>query len=418
MSRKQRIQVANEEAFRRMVAADPVLVDVAPAAMVIPGMRDRLILHSGPPVTWERMCGAQRGAAIGMCLFEGWARDAAEAEAMLARGEIDLEPNHLHATVGPMAGTITANMWVWVVENKAFGNRAYCRQVESFQQFGDHSENALAGLRSWRDLWGPALGQAVRSMGGIPLKPLIARALQMGDEMHNRVVASSSLFANAVAPVLAASGLPPAQIQSTLYYTGNHPFLFLGLSMAAAKATMDPVRGIEASTVVTAMARNGTEFGIQVSGLEGEWFTAPSPHVLGLLLPGWKEEDAGLDMGDSAITETAGLGGFALGGAPGILAFTGGTSAQALAYSRDMRAISVGLSPHYLMPALDFEGTAMGIDIRKVVQANLVPVIDTAIAHREMGHGIIGGGLVRPPLECFTKALTRFSEMYSVREDA
>ena len=148
MSLKQRIQVANEEAFRRMVAADPVLVDVAPAAMVIPGMRDRLILHSGPPVTWERMCGAQRGAAIGMCLFEGWARDAAEAEAMLARGEIDLEPNHLHATVGPMAGTITANMWVWVVENKAFGNRAYCRQVESFQQFGDHSENALAGLRS------------------------------------------------------------------------------------------------------------------------------------------------------------------------------------------------------------------------------------------------------------------------------
>ena len=418
MSLKQRIQVANEEAFRRMVAADPVLVDVAPAAMVIPGMRDRLILHSGPPVTWERMCGAQRGAAIGMCLFEGWARDAAEAEGMLARAEIELEPNHHHATVGPMAGTITSNMWVWVVENKSFGNRAYCRQVESFQQFGDHSEAALAALFSWRDTWGPALGQAVRSLGGIPLKPLIARALQMGDEMHNRVVASSSLFANVVAPALAASGLPAEQVQSTLHYAGNHPFLFLGLSMAASKATMDPVRGIESSTVVTAMARNGTDFGIQVSGLDGEWFTAPSPRVHGLLLPGWKEEDAGLDMGDSAITETAGLGGFALGGAPGILAFTGGTAAQALAYSRDMRAIAVGLSPNYLIPALDFEGTAMGIDIRKVVQASLVPVIDTAIAHREMGHGIIGGGLVRPPLECFTRALTRFSEVYSAAREA
>ncbi len=412
MSLKERINAANEEALRRIVAADPVLVDVAPAGDVIPGLEDRMILHSGPPVTWERMCGAQRGAVIGMCLFEGWAQDPAAAARMLAAGEIALEPNHHHGTVGPMAGTITRNMWVWVVENRAFGNRAFCRQVESFQQFGDHSPDALAGLEKWRDTWGPALGTAVRKMGGVPLKQLVARALLMGDEMHNRVVASSSLFANAVAPHLVVCGLPTEQVVSTLFYAGNHPFLFLGLSMAAAKASMDPVRGVEASTVVTAMARNGTEFGIQVSGLEGEWFTAPAPRVQGLLLPGWKEEDAGLDMGDSAITETVGWGGAALGGAPGILSFTGGTAEQALAFSRDMRGISTGLSPDYLMPALNFEGTAVGIDIRKVVHANLVPVIDTAIAHREPGHGIIGGGIVRPPMECFTKALARFAEKY------
>jgi len=413
MSLKERINTANEEAFRRIVAADPVLVDVAPAGEVIPGLRDRMILHSGPPVTWDRMCGAQRGAAIGMCLFEGWARDAREAERLLGTGEITLEPNHHHATVGPMAGTITRNMWVWVVENRAFGNRAFCRQVESFQQFGDHSRDALAGLEKWRDLWGPALGAAVRKMGGVPLKPLVAKALLMGDEMHNRVVASSSLFANAVAPILVDCGLPKEQVVATLYYAGNHPFLFLGLAMAAAKASLDPARGVEASTVVTAMARNGTEFGIQVSGLEGEWFTAPAPRVHGLLLPGWKEEDAGLDMGDSAITETVGWGGAAIGSAPGILQFTGGTAEQALAFSRDMRAISVGMSPDYLLPALDFAGTAVGIDIRKVVHTNQVPVIDTAIAHREPGHGIIGGGIVRPPLECFTKALARFSEKYN-----
>ena len=412
MDLKARIAAANDEAFRRMAAADPVLVDVAPAGEVIPGLGDRMILHSGPPVTWERMCGAQRGAAVGMCLFEGWAADPAAAERMLAGGEIALEPNHHHAAVGPMAGTITRSMAVWVVQNRAFGNLAFCRQVESFQQFGDYGSQALAQLAQWRDVWAPALGSAVRRMGGVPLKALIARALQMGDEMHNRVVASSSLFANAVAPILVDCGLPREQLVSTLYYTGNHPFLFLGLSMAAAKATMDPVRGIEASTVVTAMARNGTDFGIQVSGLDGEWFTAPAPRVQGLLLPGWKEEDAGLDMGDSAITETAGWGGFALGGAPGILAFTGGTAAEALAYSRDMRRITVGLSPDYRMPALDFEGTAMAIDIRKVVQAGLVPVIDTAIAHREPGHGIIGGGIVRPPMACFTGALERFSAAY------
>jgi hypothetical protein len=409
---KERINAANDEAFRRIVAADPVLVDVAPASQVIPGMRDRLILHSGPPIEWKRMCGAQKGAAIGMCLFEGWAKDADEAQRLLASGEIAFEPNHHHSAVGPMAGTITSNMWVWVVENKAFGNRAYCRQVESFQQFGDYSKDALATVAQWRDVWGPALGAAVRKMGGVPLKRLVARALLMGDEMHNRVEASSSIFSNAVAPILVQLGLPVEHVIATLYYTGNHPFLFLGLSMAAAKASVDPARGVDASSVVTAMARNGTEFGIQVSGLEGEWFTAPSPRVQGLLLPGWKEQDAGLDMGDSAITETVGWGGFVIGGAPGILNFTGGTAAQALAFTRDMRSITVGRSPDYLMPALDFEGTAVGIDIRKVVQTGMVPVIDTAIAHKDPGHGTLGGGIVRPPLECFTKAVTRFAEKY------
>lgn len=410
MGIKERINAANAEAFRRIVAADPILVDVAPASEVIPGMRDRLILHSGPPVTWDRMCGAQRGAAIGMCLFEGWAADPAEAEQMLRSGEISLEPNHHHSSVGPMAGTISSNMWVWVVENKAFGNRAFCRQTESFQQFGDYSRSALAPLEKWRDVWAPALRAALRKNGGVPLKQLVARALLMGDEMHNRVVASSSLFANAVAPTLVDCGLPKEQVVDTLYYAGNHPFLFLGISMAAAKASADPARGVEASTVVTAMARNGTDFGIQVSGLDGEWFTAPAPRVEGLLLPGWKEEDAGLDMGDSAITETVGWGGFVIGGAPGILNFTGGTAEQALAFSREMRSISVGQSPDYLIPALNFQGSAVGIDIRKVVQTNVAPVIDTAIAHKEPGHGIIGGGIVRPPLECFAKALTRFGE--------
>ncbi len=412
MSLKEKINAANEETVRRITAGDPVLVDVAPAAEVIPGMRDRLILHSGPPIEWSRMCGAQRGAVIGMCIFEGWAKNREDAERQIQAGEIAFEPNHHHATVGPMAGTITRTMWVWVVENKAFGNRAFCRQVESFQQFGDYSPDALSTLEKWRDIWGPALRAAVRKMGGVPLKQLICRALLMGDEMHNRVVASSSIFTNAVAPALVDCGLPKDQVLSTLYYAGNHPFLFLGLSMAAGKASADPARGVEASSVVTAMARNGTEFGIQVSGLDGEWFTAPAPRVKGLFLPGSKEEDAGLDMGDSAITETVGWGGFVIGGAPGILTFTGGTAEEALTFSRQMRTITVGRSPDYLMPALNFEGTAVGIDIRKVVQTNTVPVIDTAIAHKDPGHGIIGGGIVRPPMECFTKALTRFASKY------
>jgi Protein of unknown function (DUF1116) len=410
---KEKIEAANAECVRRLMAADPVLVDVAPAGEVVPGMKDRTVFHSGPPIDWQRMCGAQKGAVIGMLIFEGWANGWDDGVRQIEAGRISLAPNHHHDSVGPMAGTITPNMWVWVVEDRSSGRRAYCRQVEPAQQFGDYGPEALGALVKWRDVWAPALRAGVRNMGGLPLKQIIIKALQMGDEVHNRGIAASSLFANAVAPALVKSGLPLAQVLDTLGYVGNHPLLFLGLSMASAKSAADSARGVGYSTIVTAMARNGAEFGIQVSGLAGEWFTAPAPPVKGLMLPGFKEADAGLDMGDSAITETVGWGGFALGGAPGILSIIGGTPEEALVYSKEMRRICAAQSQEYLIPALGFEGTAVGIDIRKVVQTNIVPVIDTAMAHREPGHGIIGAGIVRPPLECFAKALKRFSAEYT-----
>ena len=411
---KRKIEEANEEAASRINAADPVLVDIAPAGEVIPGLDDRMILHSGPPVDWQRMCGAQRGAAIGVALLEGWAKDAGEARRLLERGEIRLEPNHHHRAVGPMAGTITATMPVWVVENRAFGNRAFCRQVEGRQQFGEFSEEALEGLRLWRDVWAPALRRGLLRMGGLPLKPIIAKALQMGDELHNRPVAASSLFANVLAAPMIEARVSEDALISTLRYVANHEFLFLGLSMAAGKASTDPAAGIEYSTLVTAMARNGTEFGIRVSGLGDEWFTAPAPGVKGLYLPGYGEQDAGLDMGDSAITETVGWGGFVLAGATGILSLVGGTPEEALAYSREMRQITVTTSPTYRMPILGFEGAPVGIDIRKVVQTGIAPIIDTAIAHKEPGHPIIGAGLLRAPMECFKKALVSFGRIHGL----
>ncbi len=411
---KQMIEKANEEFLRRMTSGNPVLVDVVPAGEAIPDFPERTILHSGPPVDWQKMSGAPRGACIGITLFEKWASDPEEAVRLLEKGDIRLEPNHHHRTVGPMAGTITPSMWVWVVENKEFGNRAFCRQVEGRQQFGEYSAEALESLEKWRDVWAPALQTAVRSMGGLPLKPIITKALQMGDELHNRPIAASSLFANAMSIPLLKSELPEGQIATTLGYLGGHELLFLGLSMAAAKSITDPARDIAYCTGVTAMARNGTEFGIQVSGLEGDWFTAPAPEVKGLFLPGYKEGDEGFDIGDSAITETVGWGGFVLGGAPGILSFVGGAPDDALAYSRQMRQITIGQSPDYVIPALGFEGTAVGIDIRKVVKTGILPIIDTAMAHKEPGHPIIGAGLVRPPMECFKKALAQFATKYSI----
>ena len=413
MDIKQKIELANEKAAKRLVQGDPVLVDIAPAGQVIPGLQGKMVTHAGPPIEWPRMCGAQRGAIIGMVLFEGWASTIQEAEAMLARGEICLEPNHHHQAVGPMAGTISPSLPVFVVENRAFGNRAFCRNVESMQQFGDYSDKALDGLRFWRDVAAPGMQAAVRQAGGISLKPIITQALQMGDELHNRHSASSSLFANALSIPMIQAGVPQPELLKTLGYMTGHNLLFLGLAMACGKAIADPVRDIEYSTLVTAMCRNGTEFGIRVSGLGDEWFTAPSPKVDGLYVLGYKDEDAGLDMGDSAITETVGWGGFVLGGAPGILTLVGGTPEQALAYTREMANITVTRHPQYLMPALNFEGAPLGIDIRKVVQTGITPIIDTAIAHKDPGYPKIGGGLVRAPLECFKKALVRFGQKYA-----
>ncbi len=412
MDLKAAIEAANAETARVIVAADPVLVDILPAGEVIPGLEDRMILHSGPPVTWATMCGAQRGACMGMALFEGWAESASEAVGLLASGAIRLEPNHHHQSVGPMAGTITRSLPAFVVENRTFGNRAYSRRADPRQQFGDYSDEALEGLRGWRDVWGPSLARGLRQLGGLPLKPLLSKALHMGDELHNRPNAASLLFTAALAAPMVEAGVDSEALISTLNFATNDDFLFLGIAMAAAKAATDPATGIEYSTVVTTMARNGTEFGIRVSGLPGEWFTAPSPRVEGLFIPGFSEADAGLDMGDSAITETVGWGGFVLGGAPGILALVGGTPEQALAFSRDMRRITVAESPDYLIPALGFAGAPVGIDIRKVVQTGILPVIDTAIAHRDPGYPNLGAGIVRPPLECFKMALRAFAARY------
>jgi hypothetical protein len=414
MDIKQKIEKANEEASRRLIAGEPVLVDIVPAGEVVPGMQDRMITHAGPPIEWQRMCGAQQGAVIGQVVYEGWAKNVEEARALLDKGAIRLEPNHHHQAVGPMAGTISRSAPVWVVENRAFGNRAFCRQVEGRQQFGDYSDEALQALRLWRDVWAPTLRKALLKAGGLNLKPIITQALQMGDELHNRHSASSSLFANAMAVAMVEADIPKSEALPTLKYITNHNLIFLGLAMACGKAIADPVMDIEYSTIVTAMCRNGVEFGIRVSGLGDQWFTAPAPAVDGLYLPGYSAGDAGLDLGDSAITETVGWGGFVIGGAPGILTLVGGTPEEALAYSREMKKITAAVHPTYRMPALGFVGAPLGIDIRKVVQTDITPIIDTAIAHRDPGYPIIGAGLTRPPLDCFKQALIVFGRKYSV----
>jgi len=384
---RERINAANDEAIRRMLAARPFWIDVATIPM---GAHD--IHHSGPPITWERMSGAQRGAVRCAARFEGWSDDPST---------FAFSPNHAHGGVGPMAGVVSPSMPVFILEDRNGGRRAYAALEEPRMNFGAFDDAAVALRVFWRDELAPALASAIRKRGGLDLVPLIARALHRGDEMHNRPAAATSLMLNEL-----AADLP----RSAIDYIRDDEIFFLSLSMGASKLIADAARDVDDSTIVTAMARNGTDFGIQVAALRDRWFTAPSPVARGLFLSGYGPADAGADMGDSAITETVGLGGFVLQGAPAIDEMLGVSAAEAWQAAAEMTEITTALHPSWTLPALDFRGAPIGIDIRKVVDRGILPIIDTAIAHREPGHPIIGAGLTRPPMECFTKALRAFAE--------
>ncbi len=405
----ERIEAANAEALARMLAADPVLVDVLPAAEVLPVLGARTILHAGPPLVWDDMCGPMRGAVAGIAVFEGWARDLEQAASLAADGAFAFHPNHDFGAVGPMTGMTTVSQPLLVVENRAFGNRAYCTVNEGLgkvMRFGGNDAEVLQRLAWLRDVLGPALGAAVREAGGVPLKALVARGLTMGDEMHQRNVACSGLLLRALAAPLARTCRDRDVLAQALAFMAGNDQFFLNVAMALGKAMMDPVRGIAASSVVTAMCRNGTEFGIRVSATGDQWFTAPVEMPEGLYFPGFGAADANPDMGDSTIVETVGLGGFAMAAAPAVAGFVGaGAASDAAAYTRAMAEITLGENPEWTIPALDYQGVPSGIDVRLVVDSRVVPTINTGIAHREPGVGQVGAGVVRAPMACFEAAL-------------
>ena len=410
----ERIEAANAEAVDRMLRGDPVLLDVLPAGEAVPGMRDRLLLHAGPPVEWSRMCGPMRGAAAGAAVLEGWARDLDEAEALAAGGGIDFAPNHHHDAVGPMTGITTRSMPVMVVENRTFGNRAYCTLNEGLgkvMRFGGNDPEVRGRLRWIAEVLGPALGAALRSGGGVPLKGIVARGLAAGDEMHQRNVACTGLLLRELAPALARSAGGREALAAVLAFIAGNDQFFLNVAMALGKAVADPAGGVAGSSLVTAMSRNGADFGIRLSGTGDRWFVAPVEMPRGLYFPGFTEADANPDMGDSTIVETVGLGGFAMAAAPAVAGFVGaGSAAEAAGHTRRMYEITLARSSEWTIPALDFAGVPTGIDARRVVASGIAPTINTGIAHREPGVGQVGAGVVRAPMGCFTKALAGLAE--------
>jgi hypothetical protein len=412
------IEQANTTAVNRLMEARPILKSVAPAREVIPGMKDNLFLHAGPPIEWEQMSGPLRGAIIGAMLFEGLAKSETEATAMAERGEVESEPCHHHGAAGPMAGVISASMKVYVVENTEHGNKAFSGLNEGYGKvlrYGAYSAEVLKKLRWMNDVLGVALADALAESDGLDLRALIAEALHMGDEGHNRNKAGSLIYLKLISPLIAKVIKDEAVESEVLQFIGDNALSVLNPVMAACKAMTDAAHGVEGSTIVTAMARNGTDFGIRVSGLGKEqWFTAPAEIPIGLFFSGFTQEDANPDIGDSAITETAGIGGFAMATAPAIVTFVGGTPKDAMNATLEMYEITFAESKYFTMPALDFRGTPTGIDLRKVVELGITPRINTGIAHKNAGVGQVGAGLVRPPLKIFEDALVAYAEKYSL----
>ena len=404
---------ANAIAIDRVLASTAQLVDVAPAREVL-RLQHGAFLHAGPPIEWARASGPLRGALIGAMLFEGLAGTPEQAERQLAAGtRIRLDSCHHHGAVGPMAGVVSPSMWMLVLEDPVTGRRAYCSLNEGLGKvlrYGAYAPPVIERLDWMSTVLGPTLRDAIRRQGALDITAVTAQMVQMGDEGHNRNRAGTLMVLRDLMPAIAEVGRSSTDVAAVARFIGGNDHFFLNLVMPACKLAMDSGRGVPGSTVVVALARNGTDVGIQVSGTGDRWFTAPAPVPEGLYLGSYGPADANPDIGDSSITETAGLGGFAMAAAPAIVQFVGGTVADAFTATQQMYEITLAEHPRYQIPVLDFRGTPVGIDVTRVVRTGILPQINTGMAGRLAGTGQVGAGLVRPPIDCFRAALHGLAE--------
>ena len=410
-----RIKAANLEAVRRVESSQPAWMGIGIARDVIPTLKPNVFLHAGPPIAWERMSGPLRGAIIGGLLFEGMAKTPEEATHLAASGGVRFEPCHHHAAVGPMAGLITPSMPVSIIEDQAGegkGYRTYCTLNEGLGKvlrYGAYSQEVLDRLRYMAYELAPLLARTLAARGPIDLKLIMAQALQMGDEGHNRNRAGTSLIFRELAPPMVGLG-SSEEVKRALTFIHQNDHFFLNLSMPMAKCMLLAAQGTPYASMFSVMARNGTDFGIQLASLPGQWFTGPAQPVKGLYFPGYSAADANPDIGDSAITETVGIGAFSMAAAPAIVQFIGGSSEDALKTTRHMARITLAQNSTWAIPSLGFAGAPTGIDLCRCLELNVLPVINTGIAHKDPGVGQVGAGLTNPPWAALHAALGAFVE--------
>jgi len=408
------VDQANSKAISAILSAEPKLVGMAIAKDVIPELNGMSLSHSGPPIKWERMSGPMKGAIIGAAIYEGWIKNESEINELINEEQIRFMSDHDVSAVGPMAGVISPNMPVYIVQNATAGNKAYSNfneGVGKVLRYGAYGKEVIDRLNWMKETLYPMFKESISKMGPLSLKPIMSQSLQMGDELHTRNVASTLLFIKEIAPYMAGGGFTPSQISQAISFMGGNNLFFLNLAMAAGKVTMDAASGINKSTIITALTRNGTDFGIKVSGLGKEWFTAPAPVPKTLFFPGFKEGDANPDIGDSAIMETNGFGAFSSAASPAVTQVVGSSVSEAIRVTRRMYEITVARDKSFPIPVLNFEGIPRGIDLRLVIETSISPTINTGVAHRLPGMGTVGFGIVDAPLGAFDKALQRFGQI-------
>ncbi len=409
-----KIEEANEEAVKRILSAECNLVDIDSAGKIIPGFKSNLFTHAGPPIEWERMCNTQKYAIKNLIMYEGLADTPEKAARLAETGEVIIEPNHNYDAVSGMCGATSASLPVLVVKNPVHGNTSYCLQQTSLTAFGNKYETRDE-LDFVRNTLAPVLKATIKEAGGIGLKEILATGIQMGDELHGKLDGTRSVFVSGLLPYIVRIDFDKDTLTQVGEYFNTHIGRWYGgnLMMASCKAMMDPAKNIEYCTIVTAMARNGVDFGIQVSGLGNEWFTGPAGTIIGYTFPGYRSEDSTLDLGDSAISESRGFGGMAAPAAPGHARFIGRDFKDAVERTKQMYEITQTEDTLFQIPYLDFRGVPVGIDIRKVVETGILPIINTGMAHKDGGHPMIGGGRADAPMECFKGALVAFAKKYS-----
>ncbi len=409
------IDEANRKAAERIIGAEAVLVDLKPAIKAIPGYKRDLITHAGPPIEWSRMIKVQRIAVINAIRSEGLADTPQKADRLVRTGEVRVEPNHKYGNVSGMCGVTSASSPVLVFKDKVHGNVATDWMQTDLTSFADTYERGIKEVEFVKETLAPVMAATIKQAGGFNVKELLAKGLTMGDELHGSFDATRGIFMNWILPHIVRTGFPKETLGKVGdYFMGSGGRWYCGnLMMGGCKVMMDAARGIKYSTVVTAMARNGVDFGIKVSGLGDTWFTGPAGEIKGFLFPPFKAAEGAPDIGDSAISESRGLGGTALPASPSQARLFGGALGEAVQHTRAMRKVSIAEDPLFRIPYMDFMGVPVGIDIRKVVEYSTVPRIDTGIAHKDGGHGIIGTGIADAPMEAFKKAVTAFAAEYA-----
>lgn len=402
------VDAANAEVLRRLDTGVPFLVGVEAAAAVVPGVEGRMLLHCGPAIGWEDVADPLRRSMRAAAVAEGWAADPAEADELLASGAVRLEPANLHDTVVPMASAVGPSAPVLVVEmetpdgtvrtfapiNQGPGETAW---------FGRDTPAAVERLLLLRDVAGPAVAEILGRTGPLDVLAVATQGIAMGDDLHMRTQAATNLLVRTWLPHVAA--LPDHLRERFAQFLGGNHLFFLTLAMASARALTAWAGRVEGSSIVTTMSRNGTTFGIRLAGSDHWHVTASPPVGEALYYAGHGPDDAAPDIGDSAVLELVGLGGPAAGNSPAVAAFLGGTMADAARATETFRRICVGASSRFVLPALGFSGTPVGVDVRAVVELGLTPKVTTGILAARSGEGQVGAGVATAPLDCFVAAL-------------